>query len=49
MGYTDAQGRPEWTAQPFVKKGTAQGRVVPPELVDEQEPPAAPAEEPSTS
>jgi hypothetical protein len=49
MGYIDAQGRPEWTAQPFVKKGTAQGRVVPPELVDELEPAAASAEESSTS
>lgn len=27
MGYTDAQGRPEWIAQPFIKKGTAASRV----------------------
>lgn len=28
MGYIDAQGRPEIVAQPFVKMGTAQPRVV---------------------
>lgn len=28
MGYTDAQGRPEWIAQPFIKKGSAAARVL---------------------
>lgn len=28
MPYTDAQGRPELIAAPFITKGTARGRVV---------------------
>lgn len=28
MGYTDKHGRPELIAQPFIKKGVADARVV---------------------
>lgn len=37
MPYTDAQGRPELIAEPFVKKGAVASRVVATSAADGQE------------
>lgn len=41
MGYTDAHGRPELVAQPFIAKGAAAARVVDTSDVDDTEETAA--------